>query len=106
MVEWHFLTNHSLTLSLISKKPRVTAREIALNIGITERAVRKVIADLNADDYITKERVGRGSRYRINPDLSLRHHTQRDTAVGDFLQMLGWRPRGRRTVKNDKDKPQ
>ncbi len=99
MAEWTFLTNHALTLSLLSKRPRITAREIALSVGITERAVRKVIADLDTDNYISKERVGRGTRYRIHPDLSLRHHTQRDTAVGDFLQVLGWKPRKRRQQK-------
>ena len=91
-----FLTKHALVLSLIAKEPRITAQELAIAIGTTERQVRRVIADLFAEGYIDKNRVGRGVRYRINPDLSLRHETHHEIAVGDFLEALGWRRRRRR----------
>jgi predicted DNA-binding transcriptional regulator YafY len=97
MPEWGFLTNHALVLSHIAKHPRITARELASAIGITERAVRKFIADLDAAGYITKKREGRGIRYRINPDLPLRHDTFREIAIGDFLESLGWKRRRKRT---------
>lgn len=97
MPEWGFLTNHALVLSHIAKHPRITARELASAIGITERAVRKFIADLDAAGYITKKREGRGIRYRINPDLPLRHDTFREIAIGDFLESLGWKGRRKRT---------
>jgi len=96
MPEWMFLTKHALVLSLIAKEPRITAQELAIAIGTTERQVRRVIADLFAEGYIDKNRVGRGVRYRINPDLSLRHETHHEIAVGDFLEALGWRRRRRR----------
>ena len=99
MPEWAFLTKHALVLSLIAKQPRITAQELATAIGTTERAVRRVIADLFASGYISKKRVGRGIRYRINPDLSLRHDTHWEIAIGDFLEALGWR-RKRRRVAN------
>jgi predicted DNA-binding transcriptional regulator YafY len=98
MPEWTFLTNHALVLSFIAKQPRITARELATLIGITERAVRRVIADLDAYGYISKKREGRGIRYRINPDLSLRHDTYQEVAIGDFLEALGWRRRRRKTA--------
>ena len=101
MPEWRFLTNHALVLSLISKDPRVTAREISVTVGITERAVRKIIADLQLAGYIRKKREGRGVRYRINAELSLRHETQRDTGVGDFLELLGWKRRRKKTTKDN-----
>jgi DNA-binding MarR family transcriptional regulator len=96
MPEWMFLTKHALVLSLIAKNPRITAQELARAIGSTERQVRRVIADLFANEYINKKRVGRGIRYRINPKLSLRHHTHREIAVGDLLETLGWRRRQRK----------
>lgn len=99
MPAWGFLTNHALVLSFVAKKPRITARELSMTIGITERAVRKVIADLDAAEYIAKKREGRGIRYRINPDLPLRHETHREIAVGDFLESLGWKRRRRRLPK-------
>ena len=97
MVEWTFVTNHALVLSFIAKQPRITAREMAISIGITERTVRKIIADLNIAGYITKKKLGRGIRYRINPDLSLRHDAHREIAVGDFLGALGWRRQPKRS---------
>ena len=48
MPELSFLTNHVLVLGLLAKQPRTTAREMATAIGITERAVRRIIADLDA----------------------------------------------------------
>jgi predicted DNA-binding transcriptional regulator YafY len=97
MGEWTFVTNHALVLSFIAKQPRITAREMATAIGITERTVRKIIADLHAAGYINKKKQGRGIRYRINPDLSLRHDAHREIAVGDFLEALGWRRRQRQS---------
>jgi DNA-binding transcriptional ArsR family regulator len=93
MAEWSFLTNHSLVLSLIARNHRITGLELSKAIGITERAVRKVIADLDATGYIKKKREGRYIRYRINPDLSLRHQSHQEIAIGDFLEALGWKRR-------------
>ena len=96
MTEWTFLTNHALVLSYLSKHSSITAREISKDIGITERAIRKIIADLDNVGYISKRKVGRGTRYRINPDLSMRSDTHYDIAIGDFLEALGWKRRKRR----------
>lgn len=89
MPEWGFLTNHALVLSFLTQHPRIMARELSSAIGITERATRKIIADLDAAGYIEKKKEGRRVRYHINPGLSLRHETHRDTAIGDLLQTLG-----------------
>ncbi len=97
MHDWTFLTNHGLVLSVLAKYPKITGREISDAVGITERATRKIIADLEADGYITKKREGRGIRYRINPDLPMRHETYEDTAIGDFLKALGWKRKPVRT---------
>jgi DNA-binding transcriptional ArsR family regulator len=98
MPEWTFLTKHALVLSLVAKQPRITAQELATAIGTTERQIRRTIADLFADGYINKKRIGRGVKYRINLDLSLRHETHREIAIGDFLEALGRRRRRRKTV--------
>ncbi len=95
MSEWKFLTNHAIVLSYISIHPRITARELSAAIGITERATRKIIADLLQAGYISKELEGRCNRYNINPDLPLRHAGLENTAVGYLLEVLGWRKRGR-----------
>ncbi|PSR32082.1 MAG: transcriptional regulator, partial [Sulfobacillus thermosulfidooxidans] len=46
MSEWTFLTNHSQVLLCIARngtKERLTAREIAEIVGITERAVQRIL---------------------------------------------------------------
>lgn len=96
MPEWTFLTKYAMVLSLIARHRCITAREMATAIGTTERQVRRVIADLSSAGYIAKRRAGRGVKYRINPDLSLRHDTHQEIAVGDFLEALGWKRRARR----------
>jgi hypothetical protein len=68
-----------------------------MDIGITERAIRRIIADLDEGGYITKRKVGRGTRYRINPDLVMRNDAYDDIAIGDFLEALGWKRRRRRS---------
>lgn len=90
MKNWTFLTNHALVLSLIARHPNITANEMAMEIGITERSIRSIIADLAGSNFISKQRMGRGVRYKINGNLKLRHRTHREIAVGDFLRTLGW----------------
>ncbi len=97
MSQWTFLTNHALVLSHMSRHPRVTARELGDAIGITERATRRIIADLEEAGYIIKKREGRRNRYRVNTDLPLRHSVHQETAVGDLLQALGMKTKGQRT---------
>ena len=96
MPGWKFLTNHALVLCLIAQQPRITGREIASTIGITEKASRNIINDLEADGYIAKKREGRRIRYRIDADLSLRHETQPDSSIGSLLEVLGWKRRRRK----------
>jgi predicted transcriptional regulator len=100
VTEWTFLTNHALVLSLIAKNPTVTALEMATAIGITERAVRKVIAELAQIGYISKTREGRGVRYHVNSSMPLRHPSHREIAVVDFLKALGWKKRKKQNNGN------
>jgi len=98
--DWTFLTNHGLVFSFLARHPQITARNLSVEIGITERAVRKIIADLHSNGYITKKREGRRTRYRINPMQKLRHETYQEIEVGDFLEVLGWKRR-RKELKKD-----
>lgn len=100
MTQWTFLTNHALVLSLIAKNPTITALEMAMAIGITERAVRKVIAELAKIGYISKSREGRGVRYCIDSSMPLRHPTHREVAVVDFLKALALKKRKKQNKGN------
>jgi len=96
MPGWKFVTNHALVLCLIAQQPRITAREIAATVGITERTTHNIISDLEADGYVTKAREGRRIRYGIDPELPLRHEMQEDKAVSGLLEVLGWKKRHKR----------
>jgi predicted ArsR family transcriptional regulator len=91
MATWTFITNHAVVLTYLANHPSITARQVALEIGITERSVRTIIADLEAEGYIVKAKEGRGLRYSVRVGLPLRHSTQRDKQVGKLLSVLGWR---------------
>jgi DNA-binding transcriptional ArsR family regulator len=99
MPGWKFLTNHALVLCLIAQQPRITAREISSAVGITEKATRNIIGDLEIDGYVTKKKEGRRIRYRVDPDLPLRSETNQDKAIGDLLATLGWKRRGSQSKK-------
>ena len=85
---WTFITNHGLVLSYISHHSRSTAREIANNIGVTERTTHKIISDLEVEGYIQRRKVGRRNVYRVDPNLPLRHHTKQDILVSELLEAL------------------
>ena len=48
-------------------------REIATLVGITERAVQRIIAELVEDGYLTLQRAGRRNHYSVNLEAPLRH---------------------------------
>lgn len=101
MPGWKFITNHALVLCQIAQHPRITMREISLTIGITEKATHRIITDLESDGYVTKIREGRRLRYLVNSDLRLRGEILQDKAVGDLLEVLGWKRRRRQVQRRE-----
>lgn len=85
---WTFLTNHSHVLILLSRNPSMVLREVAALVGITERAVQRIIADLEEEGFIERERVGRQNHYRILADRALRHPVEAHRTVGDLLGLI------------------
>ena len=86
--KWTFVTNHAVVLTLLNREENLTAREIAITLGITERTVIRIINDLEAAGDITKRKVGRQNRYTINTDLPLRRHDQREVPAHELIQLL------------------
>ncbi|HEX6385452.1 MAG TPA: winged helix-turn-helix transcriptional regulator [Anaerolineae bacterium] len=89
MTSWTFITNHGAVLALVGQRGRITAREIAAELGITERSVLRIIKDLEEAGYIRKRREGRSNRYEVNRNAPLRRSERRDVAVGELLKVLG-----------------
>ena len=94
---WTFLTNHGHVLVCIAMDPGIRGRDIAARVGITERAAQSIIADLVAEGYITRTRVGRRNRYEIHPDLPFRHPVEGGHPIGELLRALAVPKPGRPT---------
>jgi len=86
---WDFLTNHSHVLLCVSQDSGIRLRDIAAAIGITERTAHKVLSELVEEGYVLRERHGRRNRYKVKPELPLRHPLVREREVGELLEVLG-----------------
>ncbi len=85
---WTLLTGHGHVLVEIARNPKARIRDIAAAAGITERTAQAIVADLESAGYLTRTRVGRRTRYTVNPDSMFRHSAQEGLRVGPFLDLL------------------
>jgi predicted transcriptional regulator len=85
---WSFLTNHARVLLCIAQDPGIRLRELGDSVGITERAAHRIITELAAAGYISRERSGRRNHYTVHADLPLPDRLNREQKVGDLLAIL------------------
>jgi MarR family len=85
---WTLLTGHGHVLVEIARNPKARIRDIAPVVGLTERTVQVIVADLEAAGYLTRTRDGRRNRYTVNSDSLFRHPAQAGHRVGPFLALL------------------
>jgi predicted ArsR family transcriptional regulator len=88
MASWSFLTNHALVLLFISRRPDSTGLEIAQEVGITERATRRILGDLQGAGYIEPEKVGRRNRYHVDLHRAMGRIGERELTVGQLLTLV------------------
>ena len=84
---WTFLTNHGHVLLCLARSPELRLRDVALQVGVTERAVQRIIADLEEAGYLTRRRAGRQNQYEIAQDLPLRHPVEAHQTVRALISM-------------------
>lgn len=85
---WGFLNNYSRVIVLIAANPLVLQRVIAEQIGITERAVQRIVADLEKGGYLIRQRDGRSNRYEVQLELKLCDPMCGHVSLGDFIALL------------------
>jgi hypothetical protein len=85
---WTFLSNHAHVLWCLYRTPDALLKDVALEVGITERMVQKIVGDLAAADYLTVEKVGRRNHYQLHTRRPLRHPLESHCAVGEILKLL------------------
>ena len=86
--EWTFLSNHGHVMVALSRDPDARVRDLAVLVGITERAVQAILLDLEDEGYLTRERIGRRNRYQLHPERTFRHPAEADRPVRDLLQIF------------------
>jgi hypothetical protein len=96
---WTFLTNHAHVLLSIARDADVRLRDIAEQVGITERAAQGIVADLVAGGYVMRTRVGRRNSYEVVSAVPLRHPMDDDRPVGELLALLTGKGRRRQSPR-------
>jgi DNA-binding IclR family transcriptional regulator len=85
---WTLLTGHGHVLVEIARDPKARIRDISAAVGLTERTVQAIVADLETAGYLTRTRTGRRTKYSVNYDSLFRHTAQEGLRVGPFLDLL------------------
>ena len=85
---WTFLTNHAHVLICLTTDPTIRVRDLADRIGITERAVHRILSELAGAGYVSRVRAGRRNRYRVNLDHPMRHPLEKSKPVSDLVDAL------------------
>ncbi len=88
MANWTFFTNHAHVLLCVARDPDIRHRDVALRVGITERAAQRIIGELVESGYLERKKEGRRNHYRLHPDLPLRHPLEAHSSIGEILGVL------------------
>ncbi len=89
---WTFFTNHAHVLFCLAAEPDLRIRELAVRVGITERATQRIVAELAEEGFLVIKRTGRRNHYRVPRALPLRHPVEAHRQVGELLAWLRARP--------------
>ena len=85
---WTFLTNHTHVLLCIAKNPDLRLRDIAEMVGITERAVHRIVTDLSEAGYIDVKRDGRCNDYVVHLEKRLRHPIEAHLQMAELINLI------------------
>ena len=85
---WTFLTNHAHVLIVLHSEPDLVLREVASRVGITERAVQRIVQELEEEAYLTRERIGRCNHYQITSGRHLRHPVESHCTIDQVLKLI------------------
>lgn len=87
-MEWTFLSNYGHVMVSLSRDPSQRLRDLADKVGITERAVQRIVHDLQDAGYLEVKKTGRRNHYRIMTRKKLRHPLEREATIGDLLALV------------------
>lgn len=90
--DWTFLSNHAHVLICLASGEDPVLREVAQQVGITERGVQRIVAELEEEGLVTRERVGRRNHYRLHLDRPLRHPLEAHCSVRALVELMAREP--------------
>lgn len=85
---WTFLSNHAHVLLCVARDPDARVRDMAEAVGITERAVQRILGELVEAGVLVRQRVGRRNHYEIEGSTPLRHPLESSHTVSELLETL------------------
>src|SRR3954451_6314876 len=85
---WTFLTNHAHVLLCLATDSELRLRDVATRVGITERAVQRIVAELEEAGYLTRLRSGRRNSYEVHQDKPLRHPIEAHRHVSSLIELV------------------
>ena len=85
---WTFFSNNAHVLVCLTHTPQPTTREIAVQVGITERAVQRIVRRLVEAGVLTIKKEGRRNNYEIDLDQQLRHPLESHKTIGEFIRLI------------------
>lgn len=85
---WTFFTNHAHVLLCLAGDPDLRIRDMARLVGITERAVQRILRELSSEGFLEVQKVGRRNHYTVVESRHLRHAVEQHATVGDLLEMV------------------
>lgn len=85
---WTFLSNHAHVVLCLAHASDPTVREIASRVGVTERAVHRILVELEEAGYLTRKRDGRRNTYQLHRSRPLRHPIESHQTIGALIDAV------------------
>jgi len=93
MGNWTLFSNHGHVLVCLARDSEARLRDVAASVGITERAVQKIVRDLQDGGMVSVTKNGRRNCYRIHKKQTLRHDLEANCTLGALIKIVNKQPK-------------
>src|SRR3954452_1608817 len=82
---WALLSKHGMVVVALAMTPNLTSRELAAQMGLTERTLFTIVRDLVGADILRVKKVGRVNTYIVNENAPIPNPRFAHLRLQDFL---------------------
>lgn len=82
------LTSRAHVLCVLAVEPTIRVRDLADRVAMTERAVLRILAELEAAGCVRHRRRGRRNVYEVDGSFRLPHTNERHLTVGSLIAAI------------------